>query len=291
MTFVRIVAALLILSAPACAEEDEIVQDQGPGIAVNYPGDVGIEQDPSVIFVENCEGSIDSFKERWANLNQNKELVTVIDAPPDSSGVQALSMRNNRLYAHTKPVEQLYARYYLKYTDSPTFAHHHLATIIGESEPTPWPIAFSGRKVAGDRFFAASADAWGAAVFAPRKWAFYHYWYDMKPEANGDFWGEHRRVGLGDEIEGGRWYCVEHMVKVNTDGTSSDGEEALWIDGRKVGRMLDLQLRTSSYLKINGFWLLFDAMEPRDGGIESLRLFYDDIVLATEYIGPLAPRQ
>ncbi len=35
------------------------------GIAARYPGDVGIEKDPDVVFVESFEGSVDEICRHW----------------------------------------------------------------------------------------------------------------------------------------------------------------------------------------------------------------------------------
>lgn len=44
--------------------------DSGPGIAGRYPGDVAIEQDPDVIFIENFEhDSLDKLADRWETVS------------------------------------------------------------------------------------------------------------------------------------------------------------------------------------------------------------------------------
>ena len=35
------------------------------GLAAKYPGDIGIEKDPDVVFVESFEGSVDEICRRW----------------------------------------------------------------------------------------------------------------------------------------------------------------------------------------------------------------------------------
>ncbi|MEA1996555.1 MAG: dockerin type I repeat-containing protein [Gemmatimonadota bacterium] len=123
-----------------------------------------------------------------------------------------------------------------------------------------------------------------------------------------------------------KWQCVEFMIKCNSAPDTHDGEQAFWIDGRPVARfapgipvgtwMRDkfhitgvfntdpqpfegFRWRTSNDLKINTFWLLYymasvfqQDMKPANTDIpynsDKGQVWFDDIVLATEYIGPIA---
>ena len=54
-------------------------------IAQNYPGDVGIESDPNVFFVEKFdEGSLTAIFSRWTDVNNSAAISLVADAPPGS---------------------------------------------------------------------------------------------------------------------------------------------------------------------------------------------------------------
>ena len=48
----------------------------------------------------------------------------------------------------------------------------------------------------------------------------------------------------------GRWFCYEMMVQANTLG-KNDGEVKVWVDGKVVGGLPDLFLRTINTLKID----------------------------------------
>ena len=122
----------------------------------------------------------------------------------------------------------------------------------------------------------------------------------------------------------GEWQCVEIMIKLN-DPDERNGEEAFWIDGKLVERygpgtiegtwFRDLfrrsgvfntdpkpfdgfRWRTTDYVKINTFWLQYylahvfeNDYNPHDPDIPYndtvARVYFDNVVLATEYIGPV----
>jgi hypothetical protein len=127
----------------------------------------------------------------------------------------------------------------------------------------------------------------------------------------------------------GKWQCVEFMLKANTAPDRHDGEQAFWIDGRLVARFAPgtpkgtwlrdafhtsgrynrnpkpfegFCFRTTNELKINTFWLLYyleavfrKNIRPENRNIpynsDMARVWFDDIVIATEYIGPLAGKR
>jgi hypothetical protein len=122
-----------------------------------------------------------------------------------------------------------------------------------------------------------------------------------------------------------RWQCVEFMIKTNSAPDKSDGEEVFWINGRLIARFAPgtpsgtwlrdkfhvtgtfntnpqpfegFRWRTTNALKINWFWLLYylasvfeNDIKPADPTIpynsQKGEVLFDDIVLSTEYIGPI----
>jgi hypothetical protein len=82
----------------------------------------------------------------------------------------------------------------------------------------------------------------------------------------------------------GRWYCYEYMVKANTPGLR-DGRITLWLDGKQIADFGNLRLRDIDTLKIDRFNLSFHARSnPKE-----TKKYYDNVVAAKSYIGPLAP--
>src|SRR5205085_10171929 len=80
-----------------------------------------------------------------------------------------------------------------------------------------------------------------------------------------------------------RWYCVEMMVHANTPG-KNDGEVKYWIDGKVVGDFPDLNMRSISTLKIDHANMMLHALHSERVN----KKWYDNVVIATKYIGPMA---
>jgi hypothetical protein len=87
------------------------------------------------------------------------------------------------------------------------------------------------------------------------------------------------------------WTCIEWRVKTNTPG-QEDGELDCWIDGKKYGEFRKINWRSADTLKVNkvqlSLWLEAQGY-ARAGGGTTRTVWYDDIVVATKYIGPKAP--
>ena len=67
----------------------------GAGLSAKYPGDVGIEHDPHVLFAENFEaGNIEDVGKRWGEISNKRAKVMAFsrDAPPGSSGKRSLQI-------------------------------------------------------------------------------------------------------------------------------------------------------------------------------------------------------
>jgi hypothetical protein len=115
----------------------------------------------------------------------------------------------------------------------------------------------------------------------------------MKPDGRGDYWGNSFMPPAAEAIPRGKWICMEAMVKANTPD-QADGEQAFWVDGKLLGHFKGIRWRSTDLLKLNSFWLQYDVCEnsarhnsdptPQDREYE---VWFDDIVLATDYIGPV----
>ena len=66
------------------------IPEGSTGIAVRYPGDEGIENDPDVVFVESFEGSVDEICGRWESAAGKPIMSKSDDVPPGSGGKQSL---------------------------------------------------------------------------------------------------------------------------------------------------------------------------------------------------------
>ena len=272
--------------------------EAGSGLAARYPGDVGIETDPAVVFVEDFEmGELKDIGTRWGNFRADNMGLSD-DVSPVSRGKRSLRIAwYGHLYTHHRPVDRLFARYYIKFHEKCGYTHH-LPFIIADGQPTPWPKGWGGKKPRGDDFFMTGLDAWGewGTLQPPGKWMLYTYWQEMKPDLHGDHWGTNFKVAEQEPIQRGRWICCEFMIKANSSPEKADGEQAFWIDGKLVGRFQGFRWRATDDLKINSFWLnhdkdTHDLNNDADHPNRVYDIWYDDVVLATDYIGPIVPAE
>jgi hypothetical protein len=154
---------------------------------------------------------------------------------------------------------------------------------------------------------------------APGVWNFYTYWQEMKVSAGGRYWGNGLQPPQPAVVPRDRWQCVEVMMKANSAPNAADGELALWLDGKPVMHIAKgvrrgpwtgmgfklaesggepfegFRWRSSNDLKINFFWLLHYVTEnaARQNRVAAPsrpnRVWFDDIVVSTEYVGPIKP--
>jgi len=75
------------------------------------------------------------------------------------------------------------------------------------------------------------------------------------------------------------------MVKANTPG-QNDGEVKYWIDGKVVGDFPSFNMRSISALKIDIAHIGLHALHSERVN----KKWYDNVVVATQYIGPMVGR-
>jgi hypothetical protein len=268
---------------------------QQTGIAAQYPGDEGIEKDPRVLFVEDFEsGDVREIGARWGQVSKAENMDLSSDVSAGSPGVKSLHIaKNGHLYTHTKGVDTLFARFSVKFHEKTGYIHHFVH-LNADAAPTPWPKGSAGFKPAGDQGFTTGIEPWGrwGKSPAPGVWHFYSYWHEMKGDGAGKYWGNFFDPPQPEPIRPGRWTTVEAMLKANSKPDAADGEQAFWVDGVKAGEFKGFRWRTSDALKVNTFWLLYyitdqAALHNNDTATDRVyEVWFDDIVLATEYIGP-----
>ena len=125
---------------------------------------------------------------------------------------------------------------------------------------------------------------------------YYAYHAEMK-DFYGDFWrwGDAQRGYVN--IEQGRWYCVEHRVKMNSIDLSApdaygngvgrkDGIVQGWLDGVLVFDKRDVVLRNHPAIKVDEVWLTH-----YHGGLDPAEVEHPyamaALVVAKQYIGPM----
>ena len=83
-------------------------------------------------------------------------------------------------------------------------------------------------------------------------------------------------------IELGRWYCYEFMLKANTPG-QRDGRLTAWINGEVILDFGNMRFRDINDLKIDLVGFCFGcASNP-----VATKAWFDNIVIAKSYIGPI----
>jgi hypothetical protein len=297
-TFPAIRAAVLVtyvvVGGVAAVRAGDRKLPAGPGLAAKYPGDRGIEKDPAVIYADGFESDVlrgwddqDGNQPPKVRLVQDRTVVhsgrqaVQLEAPPGKGAGADLV----KMIAPGRDV--VYARWYCRF--APDFDQGnlmHFVQLAGLRER--WQLGRSGEKPDGTDFFCTSLEPWRnwGRHPAPGALGFYTYCVDMKRDPSGPYYGNpFRPLDSPVLVDRGRWYCLEMMAKVNHPDRA-DGEQAFWIDGQLKGRYPGIRWRTTEKLKINCLWML---LYIHDNG-QPNRVWFDDVVIATEYIGPLVAR-
>lgn len=291
------------------------------GIAAKYPGDVGMERDAAVIFVENFEQtSLADMKARWEEVKSIECMSFSTQIPSGAAGRHSLLVKHiggkgtgGHLYRRLLPgYDRLFLRFYVKF-DPQCYPVHHFVHMGGYNPPTRWPQGGAGIRPAGDERFTTGVEPCGSRW----RWDFYSYWMEMRAAPSGDSWGNHFISDDNLKAVRGKWIFVELMMKMNSPVGERNGEEAIWIDGqlwRKDGQITShvgkgfprgkwvwgaftpdakgdafegFRWRKDEKLNLNFLWMLVYITQAPEG--HESRIWFDNIVVAREYIGPLKP--
>ena len=308
--------------------------DPGVGIASRYANDRGIGDDASVVFHENFEQpSLDRIGSRWDTVRNVEVMSLSSDVPQGSSGKQSLLMSQlaakgtgGDLYRRLGDgYDKLYTRMYVKFAEDCEPVHHFGTCVGGNNPPTRWPSVRAGQPTQGDKSFWLGIEPFGNRW----QWDYYAYWCDMRGSPpRGQTWGNSFVHDKTLKVRRGEWTCIEVMVRMNDVG-DTNGELALWIDGRQVSHLgkgfprgkwvfdkfhpgqegdgvrwnqtkgdreyfktsaggdpfEGFRFRTVEPLKVNFVWLYLYITKGTRG--HANRVWFDDVVVAKEYIGPL----
>ena len=222
----------------------------GAGLLADaYPGDIGIENDPAVVWTESFEqASIEDVVARYDDAKA-EGLSLDADVPAASSG--ASSGRFTASGAGPNAVDlfksfdagydELFVRYYVKYQADVTW-HHTGVWVGGYAPPTDYPNPQAGLKPNGDDRFSVSIEpVWPGS---PPRLDTYDYWMKMRswmdqPEGDTAYYGNpliHREDFLAQES----WQCIEIRIKVNDDLASAAGAAlGVWLDDGTIAELDD----------------------------------------------------
>jgi hypothetical protein len=281
------------------------------GIAAQYPGDVGIEADPAVIFFDDFESYAvaNDLWSRWDDVHHLDQIRLATEPENVAHGAQALEftvpqqqaeLSNGTAKLVSPELDVLFLRYYSKF--QPPFdvvgSSHNGAMISShyfvDGQATP------GVPADGTNKFLVGLENWRGQPETPSPGELNVYVYH--PEQRSE-WGDHffpsgivlpnssLPFDFGPEFvprrdiipELDRWYCWEYMVQANTPG-QRDGRIAVWLDGMLVADWQNLRLRDVDTLTIDRFGLAFHIGSNPNG---ETKKWFDDVVAATAYIGPV----
>lgn len=292
----------LCLAACLIAGAQEAVET---GLAARYHGDEGVGKDPDVLFHDDFESGAPG--ERWDQLQaKGKAAVPAVEAEKDPAIARgAASARATLRKGGTEDIgfskrltpgrDEVFMRHYVRYGRDYGFHSHGGSGFCASSQPQGFgPGGHAGRAPEGDKFFWSTLEPIGRAApgKAPGPLIFYSYWWKMKPDGKGKHWGNWFRPETDAVPPLETWICVEWRVKANTPGRE-DGELDCWIDGVKRGSFKAINWRSAESLKVNQVslsqWLEERAYEASGGGT-TRTVWYDDVIVATKYIGPKKAR-
>ncbi|MCK4464910.1 MAG: hypothetical protein KAU83_04290 [Bacteroidales bacterium] len=269
-------------------------------------------QETGIIFQEDFEtASIQEMASKWDDTKNTASMSFSSDVPEGSPGTQSLMMtftpgQNTGGYLYKmlpEGYDSLFARFYVKFGANHSKVHHFVH-MGGYNPPTTWPQGGAGVKPEGNERFTTGIEPMGNRW----SWDFYSYWMHMRGYADPNyFWGNTFHPDPPAPINRGEWICIELMMKINDPVDSFNGEQAFWVNGEKIHHLgkgfpngyciwdkfypnpdslafEGFQWRKDEKLKLNFFWLLYYMT---DGAGQTDTVFFDDIIISTEYIGPV----
>ena len=274
-------------------------------ISSKYPDDQNITSDPRVLFADNFEsGDLKKWDQQrgtiaitTTNTHSGKYSVHVPMHRGKDQGGDAIKW-------FMPGSDRVHARFYVKF--SPDYQYNHHFVWLGANQRTNKWSAFgkAGLKPNGTYYSAGMEPwfAWGKNP-SPGEVNLYTYFMDMTedPKMKGKYWGnqffppgpgrgkpasEHRVIPPLDQ-----WHCWEFMIQANTAPDKSDGKQAMWIDGKQIGNFENIRWRIDLDLKVNCLWLEhygYDEGDPtKQYWKQTQSVWFDDVVVATDYIGPM----
>jgi hypothetical protein len=275
------------------------------GLAAKYPRDGGIMKDPDVLFADNFETG---DMKKWDQ--QRGRVVMTQEMPHAGHWCVQMPMERGRNHGgdaikwFMPGADAVYVRFYVKF--SPDYQYNHHFVWLGATQRTNKWSAFgkAGLKPDGTYYSTGMEPwfAWGKNP-PPGEVNLYTYYLDMEPDRKMDkYWGNGffpPGPAKGDAASAARviprlnrWQCWEFMIQANSAPGKADGKQAMWVDGRLVGEFTGIRWRDDMDLKVNCLWLEhygYDEGDPtKQYWKESQSVWFDDVVVARRYIGPMS---
>ncbi|MBL8733108.1 MAG: hypothetical protein JNN13_12120 [Planctomycetes bacterium] len=302
-----------------------------PGLATRYPGDVGIANDQAVLFQSGFEHGLAGWTPRHAGIFELVSDPTFAHAGTGCAQATATRGKDSGgeiVWRTATGQDTLFVRFYCRFAPDAVWPHH----FVKLRALAPGFDGHAGSAPPGDRGFWTGIEPlrgkWRFYTYWHRMRGFNNPGPvagrnddGTETTAANDFYGNSFQPDGQPDVPRDRWICVEAMLKANTPGRS-DGEMAFWIDGVKIGHYRPgaplgvwrrnvwltttdpkrspapfpgFDFRTTQALQINEVALLWYVSEQYAalGPATCNRVWFDDVVVATRYIGPqvaAAPR-
>lgn len=271
-----------------------------------YPQDAGIAKDPAVLFAEDFETG--ELKNKWDEV-RGSALRVDSEAHGGKHCVRMDMIRGKNtggdaIKWFSPGADRVHARFYVKFSADYQY-NHHFVWLSANPPGNKWKsFGKAGQKPDGSYFSTGMEPsfAWGKNP-PPGEINLYSYFPDIKidPKMN-KYWGNaFYPPGPGPGSPAGpnrvippldRWHCWEFMIQANSAPDKADGKQAMWVDGQPAGEFTGIRWRTEMNVKINCLWLEHYGYDPGDPTRqywkEKQTVWFDDVVVATRYIGPKA---
>lgn len=309
----RILIPVALLCLPAFAAPSAVEGDpqgkrnlaaesdlpRGRGLAAEFIADRGIASHSAVIFADDFEGA--DYAEKWDSARDSGGAVLALvdeSAADPRLGEKSLrakaTLGENTGGGVTKWFEssdRLHIRFYTKFDEDCDYVHHFATLRANRSlrGKERWSgFGGAGLRPQGDERFSTALEPWGnrGQWPAPGRWNFYSYWHGMSASPDGKYWGNGFRPARGKDIPRGKWISCELLLVHNTPG-EADGEQAFWIDGELRGHWKGIDWRKTKGLMANAFTLESYVTDRwTENSVNTV--YFDNVVIAREYIGPSA---
>jgi len=221
--------------------------------------------------------------------------------------------------------DRIFARYYVKFAEDSGELHHFGPCLGGNLPATPWPSVKAGFPTDGAKSFWSGIEPFGKS-WTWDFYTYWCEMRGSPPR--GQTWGNCFIRDPKLKVEKGRWICVEQMIQMNDVGDSNgeqalwldgklvahlgkgfpkgrwtfdkfepgkSGQGVRWSNTKGEREHFEVpeggapfegfRWRTVPELNVNYVWLYIYTEKPAG---HRIRVWYDDVVVATEYVGPIA---
>ncbi len=319
----RLLSIILMLSPCLLHAADE------RSLSEQYPNDEGISKDERVIIASDFESGIDvplKIARKGVLALQDDKIAFSGKGCVQITATKNVDQGGDVKIQWDKGVDTCFMRVYLRF-DKDTLMPHHFINLSGFNDTYQyrWGGSAGLRPLGGQN--GKVSTTLEPPKGENGEWKFYSYWHEMRswqtPEGTSDgrksaYYGNVFAMEDSPAIVRDEWICCEMMIKLNSPN-AYDGEQAFWINGKKIGHWKNgspdgtwlrenfrtftnwntdpkpfegFNWRTDNALQINHAtlqWYLSNNQSWPKMKVDKNIVYFDNLVIATEYIGPMVP--